>query len=183
MIAPNSVTPLKTSFRLATCNGSSLGWNNVGDRHNIVDQNLQGGGPSQFQQRRPANSDQADRHHTDNRSPRSPVDINTISGGFTARGTSRAAQKRGHDDPLVITVKLNNKKVRRLFVDQDSSSDIIFQDLFEKMEFRDRDLLPCDGQLVGFSGQGITPRGYVEIWMTVKKNYNKTYRITDRMKE
>ncbi|XP_019418534.1 PREDICTED: uncharacterized protein LOC109329312 [Lupinus angustifolius] len=74
---------------------------------------------------------------------------------------------RGHDEPLVITAKLNNKKVSRLFIDQGSSADIIFQDLFEKMELHDRDLLPYDGQLVGFSGQGITPRGYVEIWLTI----------------
>ncbi|CAL0331301.1 unnamed protein product [Lupinus luteus] len=74
---------------------------------------------------------------------------------------------RGHDDPLVITAKLNNKKVSRLFVDQGSSADIIFQDLYEKMELRDRDLQPYDGQLVGFSGQGITPRGYVEVWLTI----------------
>ncbi|XP_019460097.1 PREDICTED: uncharacterized protein LOC109359857 [Lupinus angustifolius] len=74
---------------------------------------------------------------------------------------------RGHDDPLVITAKLNNKKVSRLFIDQGSSADIIFQDLFEKMELHDRDLLPYDGQLVGFSGQGFTPRGYVEIWLTI----------------
>ncbi|XP_019429694.1 PREDICTED: uncharacterized protein LOC109337226 [Lupinus angustifolius] len=160
--------------------------------------------PPQFQQRRPTPQPQADRHHADNRRPRSPVDINTISGGFAAGGTSRAAQKkyvrevmhvaarssqqrqsyrsathitfddrdyegvvRGHDDPLVITAKLNNKKVSRLFVDYDSSTDIIFQDLFEKMELHDRDLLPYDWQLVGFSGQGITPRGYVEIWLTI----------------
>ncbi|XP_019434088.1 PREDICTED: uncharacterized protein LOC109340804 [Lupinus angustifolius] len=74
---------------------------------------------------------------------------------------------RGHDDPLVITAKLNNKKVSRLFIDQGSSAYIIFQDLFEKMELHDRDLLPYDGQLVGFSGQRITPRGYVEIWQTI----------------
>ncbi|XP_019417123.1 PREDICTED: uncharacterized protein LOC109328216 [Lupinus angustifolius] len=160
--------------------------------------------PPQFQQRCPTPRPQADRHRADNRRPRSPVDINTISGGFFAGGTSRAAQKkyvrevmhvaarssqqrqsyksappitfddrdyegvvRGHDDPHVITAKLNNKKVSRIFIDQGSSSDIIFQDLFEKMELHDRDLLPYDGQLVEFSGQGITPRGYVEIWLTI----------------
>ncbi|CAL0327791.1 unnamed protein product [Lupinus luteus] len=50
--------------------------------------------PPQFQQHRPANRDQADRHRTDNRRPMSPVDINTTSGGFAAGGTSRSAQKR-----------------------------------------------------------------------------------------
>ncbi|XP_019427165.1 PREDICTED: uncharacterized protein LOC109335486 [Lupinus angustifolius] len=35
--------------------------------------------PPQFQQRRPTPRPQADRHRTDNRRPRSPVDINTIS--------------------------------------------------------------------------------------------------------
>ncbi|CAL0299535.1 unnamed protein product [Lupinus luteus] len=142
--------------------------------------------PPQFQQQHPANRDQTDMHRIDNRRPRSLVDINTISGGFTTGGISRATHKRyvrevmhvairdsqqrqnysttppitfddrdyegvvrGHDDPLVITAKLNNKK-----------------DLFEKMELHDRDLLPYDGQLVGFSDQGITHRVYVEIWMT-----------------
>ncbi|XP_019462944.1 PREDICTED: uncharacterized protein LOC109361867 [Lupinus angustifolius] len=160
--------------------------------------------PPQFQQRRPTPRPQADRHRADNRRPMSPVDINTISGGFVAGGTSKAAQKkymqevmhvaarssqqsqsyrsappitfddrdyegvvRGHDDPLVITAKLNNKKVSRLFIDQGSSADLIFQDLFENMELHDRDLLPYDGQWVKFSGQGITPRGYVEIWLTI----------------
>ncbi|XP_019429441.1 PREDICTED: uncharacterized protein LOC109337036 [Lupinus angustifolius] len=160
--------------------------------------------PPQFQQRCPTPRPQADRHRTDNRMPRSPVDINTISGGFAVGGTSRTAQKkyvqevmhvaarnsqqrqsyksappitfddcdyegvvRWHDDPLIITAKLNNKKVSRLFIGQGSSADIIFQDLFEKMELHDRDLLPYDGQLVGFSDQGITPRGYVEIWLTI----------------
>ncbi|XP_019450633.1 PREDICTED: uncharacterized protein LOC109352885 [Lupinus angustifolius] len=118
--------------------------------------------PPQFQQRRPTPRPQASWHRADNRRPRSPVDINTISGGFAAGGVVR-----GHDDPLVITAKLNNKKVSRLFIDQGSSADITFQDLFEKMELRDRDLLPYDGQLVGFSGQGITPSGYVEIWLTI----------------
>ncbi|XP_019431618.1 PREDICTED: uncharacterized protein LOC109338767 [Lupinus angustifolius] len=50
--------------------------------------------PPQFQQRRPTPRPQADRHRTDNRRPRSPVDINTISGGFAVGGTSRTAQKK-----------------------------------------------------------------------------------------
>ncbi|CAL0328659.1 unnamed protein product [Lupinus luteus] len=159
--------------------------------------------PPPAHQRRPVARDYLDRRRQDNQRQRSPVDINTISGGFAAWGTSRSAQKRyvrevmhvsarsshhehhntsppitfddrdyegvvrGHDDPLVITAKLNNKKVSRLFVDQGSSADIIFQELFQKMELRDRDLQPYDGQLVGFSRQGITPRGYVEVWLTI----------------
>ncbi|KAF1889065.1 hypothetical protein Lal_00043384, partial [Lupinus albus] len=52
----------------------------------------------------------------------------------------------GHDDPLVVTAKLNSKTVDRLFVDQESLANIMFQDLFKKTGFQDR---------------------YVDIWSTI----------------
>ncbi|KAF1895918.1 hypothetical protein Lal_00033923 [Lupinus albus] len=69
---------------------------------------------------------------------------------------------RGHDDPLIITRGLNNNKIKRLFISQGNTSEIMFWDPFEKLELQDQDLLPYDGQLVSFTGEGITQKGYVE---------------------
>ncbi|XP_019432174.1 PREDICTED: uncharacterized protein LOC109339215 [Lupinus angustifolius] len=123
--------------------------------------------PPQFQQQRPTPRPQADRHRTDNRRPRSLVDINTISGGFAAEGTSRTAQKKYVREVMHVAAETPSRDRTTDPLPPLLSTTVIMKDLFEKMELRDRDLLPYDGQLVGFSGQGITPRGYVEIWLTI----------------
>ena len=72
-----------------------------------------------------------------------------------------------HDDPLVISAVVANVEVRRVFVDQGSSADIMFYELFKKLDFAPDDLLPFSGDLVGFTGARILPAGYVEARVTL----------------
>jgi hypothetical protein len=57
-------------------------------------------------------------------------------------------------------------EVKRLFVDQGSSADIIFWDLFQKLGLIDKDLIPHKGNLIGFTGDTISPKGYVKLKVT-----------------
>lgn len=72
-----------------------------------------------------------------------------------------------HDDPLVISGVLANYKVKRIFIDQGSSADIIFDDLFEKLGLKREELTPHHGDLVGFTGERIVPRGHIELRLTM----------------
>lgn len=47
-----------------------------------------------------------------------------------------------HNDPLVITAYMANFEVRRVFVDQGSSVDIMFYDLFKTLGLMRSDLIP-----------------------------------------
>jgi hypothetical protein len=57
-------------------------------------------------------------------------------------------------------------EVKRLFVDQGSSADIMFWDLFQKLGLTDKDLIPHKGNLIGFTGDTISPKGYVKLKVT-----------------
>lgn len=72
-----------------------------------------------------------------------------------------------HDDLLVVSGIMVNFEVKRIFVDQGSSTDIIFGDLFEKLGFKRKELIPHHGYLMGFKGERIIPRGYVELRLTI----------------
>ena len=62
--------------------------------------------------------------------------------------------------------KMAGYEVKRLFVDQGSSADIMFWDLFQKLGLTDKDLIPHKGNLIGFTGDTISPKGYVKLKVT-----------------
>ncbi|KAF1891331.1 hypothetical protein Lal_00016962 [Lupinus albus] len=47
------------------------------------------------------------------------------------------------------------------------------------MELHNRDLMPYDGLLIGFTGERITPRGYIEVCATIgDQSLSKTIKAT-----
>ncbi|XP_057432518.1 uncharacterized protein LOC130725292 [Lotus japonicus] len=71
--------------------------------------------------------------------------------------------KTNRDDHVVIMVRINSFNVRRVLLDQGSSADIIYGDAFEQLGLTDRDLMPYTGTLVGFSGERVWVRGYLDL--------------------
>ena len=67
------------------------------------------------------------------------------------------------DDPMVVMLRIAGYDVKRVLLDQGSSADLIYGDAFEQFGFTDNDLLPYDGSLVGFSGEKVMVRGYIEL--------------------
>ena len=45
-----------------------------------------------------------------------------------------------YNDPMIISTVIVNVEVKRVFVDQGSSADIIFQDTFDKLRLKNSDL-------------------------------------------
>jgi hypothetical protein len=67
------------------------------------------------------------------------------------------------NEPLVIIAMIDEFEVHRIFVDQGSSTDIIFWSLFKKMGLGTKDLIPHPRSLIGFTEDTILPKDYVEL--------------------
>ncbi|XP_057455658.1 uncharacterized protein LOC130746894 [Lotus japonicus] len=60
-------------------------------------------------------------------------------------------------------VRINSFNVRRVLLDRGSSADIIYGDAFDQFGLTDKDLMPYTGTLVGFSGEQVWVRGYLDV--------------------
>ena len=70
------------------------------------------------------------------------------------------------DDPVVLSVIMMGRNVHRVLIDQGSSADVIFWDTFVGMQVPRDQLQPFDGVLVGFSGEQVEVRGFVDLRTT-----------------
>ncbi|XP_057452272.1 uncharacterized protein LOC130744095 [Lotus japonicus] len=60
-------------------------------------------------------------------------------------------------------VRINNYNVRRVLLDQGSSANIIYGDALDQLVLTDQDLMPYSGTLVGFSGEQVWERDYLDL--------------------
>ena len=72
-----------------------------------------------------------------------------------------------HDDPLVIKAIVANKMIHMVFVDNGSSTDIIFASAFDKMGIGREKLDPVNACLCGFSGERVLSLGSVQLVLTL----------------
>ena len=63
----------------------------------------------------------------------------------------------GHDDLMVISAAMVNAEVKRVFFDQGSSANILFQDAFDKLKLNNVDLQMHKEELISFSGEKVHP--------------------------
>ncbi|XXG88760.1 hypothetical protein AAC387_Pa12g0933 [Persea americana] len=68
-----------------------------------------------------------------------------------------------HNDPLALTLKLQNFLVQRVLVDPGSSSEILYYDCFQKLKLKDEDLQTALTPLVGFSSKPVYPKGKISL--------------------
>ena len=73
----------------------------------------------------------------------------------------------GHDDPMVISAKMINAKVKWVFINQGSFADIIFQDAFNKLRLKNSNLQSYKEEFVGFSGEKVYPNGFITLHVTL----------------
>jgi len=67
------------------------------------------------------------------------------------------------DDPMVITVEIENYAVKKVLVDQGSSVDILYWATYQKLQLPDTDMIPYDEPIYGFSGEQVSTRGYIDL--------------------
>ncbi|KOM37625.1 hypothetical protein LR48_Vigan03g100700 [Vigna angularis] len=67
------------------------------------------------------------------------------------------------DDPMVITAEIARYGVSKVLVDQGSSVNILYWKTFQQMDISEDLIVPYNGQIVGFAGERVDTRGYVEL--------------------
>ena len=68
-----------------------------------------------------------------------------------------------HDDALVITLQIRGYDVKRIMVDQGSTVEIMYPDLYKGLNLRAEDLTPYSSPLVSFEGTVIIPKGQIRL--------------------
>jgi len=67
------------------------------------------------------------------------------------------------DDPMVITVEIENYAVKKVLVDQGSSVDILYWATYQKLQLPDTAMVLYDEPIYGFSGEQVSTRGYIDL--------------------
>ena len=68
-----------------------------------------------------------------------------------------------YDDALVITLRIGGYDVKRVMVDQGSTAEIMYPDLYQELSLRAEDLTPYCSPLVSFEGKVIIPKGQIRL--------------------
>jgi len=67
------------------------------------------------------------------------------------------------DDPMVITVEIENYAVKKVLIDQGSSVDILYWATYQKLQLPDTAMVPYDEPIYDFSGEQVSTRGYIDL--------------------
>jgi len=88
------------------------------------------------------------------------------------------------DDPMVITVDIEKFAIAKVLVDQGSSVDILYWETFKKMRISKTEIQPYDEQIMGFSGERVDTKGYIDLFTTfgddsLRKTINIRYLLVN----
>lgn len=75
----------------------------------------------------------------------------------------KAGTHQPHDDALVVTIQIGGYDVKRVLVDQDSGAEIMYPDLYTRLELKPEDLDSYDSPLVGFDRKMVVLKGMVKL--------------------
>lgn len=67
------------------------------------------------------------------------------------------------DDPMVITLEIACYEVSKVLIDQGSSVNILYWKTFQQMDLSDDLIVPFHEHIVGFAGERVDRRGYVDL--------------------
>ncbi|XP_058181303.1 uncharacterized protein LOC131299740 [Rhododendron vialii] len=66
-----------------------------------------------------------------------------------------------HSDALVVTIQIGVHDVKRVLIDQGSSAEVMYYDLFKKLDLPKLALQPAEIPLIGFNGASVWPLGRI----------------------
>ena len=81
--------------------------------------------------------------------------------GFS--GEDKIGTIQPHDDALVIVLRIRGYDVKGVMMDQGSTAEIMYPDLFKGLNLRSEDLTPYNSPLVSFEGKVIIPKGQIRL--------------------
>jgi len=73
------------------------------------------------------------------------------------------------DDPMVITVEIENYAVKKVLVDQGSSVDILYWATYQRLQLPDTAMILYDEPIYGFSGEQVSTRGYIDLHIVFRE--------------
>ncbi|XP_057550604.1 uncharacterized protein LOC130828660 [Amaranthus tricolor] len=85
--------------------------------------------------------------------------------------TTSQTLQQPHTDPLVVTLKIGQMKVKRVLVDTGSTADHTTMECLRKMKFEEKHLQPVDKPLIGFGGSQVIPLGTIILPVRVGERY------------
>ena len=68
-----------------------------------------------------------------------------------------------HDDALMITLQIWGYDVKKVMVDQGSTAEIMYPDLYNGLNLKAKDLTPNSSPLVSFEEKIIIPKGQIRL--------------------
>ena len=63
-----------------------------------------------------------------------------------------------HNDALMITLQIWGYDVKRVMVDQGSTAEIMYPDLYKGLNLKAEDLMPYNSSLMSFKGKIVIPK-------------------------
>ena len=75
----------------------------------------------------------------------------------------KVGTSKSHDDALVVTLRIGGYDVKRVLVDQGSSAEIMYPDLFRGLKLRSMDHTYYDSPLIGFDGKIFFLKGQIKL--------------------
>ena len=75
----------------------------------------------------------------------------------------KAGTIQPHDDTLVVTLRIGGYDVRRVLVDQGSAVEIMYPDLYKRLNLKPKDLTAYESPLVSFEGKTVIPKGQIRL--------------------
>ena len=68
-----------------------------------------------------------------------------------------------HEDALVVMLRIGGYDVRRVMVDQGSTVDVMYPDLYKGLGLKPEDLTTYNSPLVSFEGRMVIPKGLIRL--------------------
>ena len=68
-----------------------------------------------------------------------------------------------HDDALVVTLRIGGYNVKRVLVDEGSGVEIMYPDLYKRLNLKPEDLTAYDSPLLGFDEKVVIPRDQIRL--------------------
>ena len=77
-----------------------------------------------------------------------------------------------HIDPLVVTIKIGQMKVKRILIDTGSIADLVMMDCLKQMKFEEKHFQPVDKPLIDFGGNRVFSLGTILLPIRVGERNN-----------
>ena len=68
-----------------------------------------------------------------------------------------------HDDAVVITLRIGRYDVKRVMVDQGNAVEIMYPDLYKRLNLRPKNLTAYNSPLVSFDGKVVIPKDQIRL--------------------